>query len=112
MIRYLCSELVQITSLGPQKRSQSGNLEEIGPTFAEVLTEQALPRKSSVRITCKNFQLHGIVESCAFERALGYFVRLKLAPLSWSEKWFTPKHLFTIKAPETQVNRLGAASGY
>src|SRR5258706_4091161 len=106
MIRYLCSELVQITSLGPQRRSQSGNLEEIGSSFAEVLTEHAMPRKASVRITSENYQLEGVVESCVFTRALGYFVRLKLPPSSWSEKWFTPKHLFAISAPETRVNRL------
>jgi len=112
MIRYLCSELVHITSLdGVQRPRHCGNLEEIGEDFAEVLTQRAFPRNASVRIASKTYQMDGIVESCTFERPLGYFVKVKLAPSSWSEQWFKPKHMLRLGPPEPEESRAGAASG-
>jgi len=113
LIRYLCSELVYITSLsGPRRTRQLGNLEEIGRSFAEILTEQALPRKSNVRITCEDYQMDGVVESCSWHRPLGYFVRVKVARSSWSERWFKPEHMLRIRSTEPKVSPLRVASGY
>ncbi len=115
MIRYLCSELVHITSLdAPNRPVQSGNLEEIGAHFLEVLTERPFPRKASVCIASASHQMDGIVESCALQRPLGYFVKVRLAPgSSWSEQRFTPNHLLRISGPpEDKVSHLGVASGY
>lgn len=115
MIRYLCSELVRITCLdGSQKRSQWGNLEEIGTHFAEVLTDRAYPREASLRIASETYQIDGVVESCALQHPLGYFVRVKLAPeSSWSKEQFTPQHLLAVDGPsEPKVFSLSVASGY
>ena len=114
MIRYLCSELVHITSLdGPHRQVQCGNLEEIGAYFAEILTERPFPRQASVCITSKTHRMDGSVESCELQQPLGYFVRVKLAlSAPWSEQRFTPKHLLRIQCPQPKVSHVGVASGY
>jgi len=115
MIRYLCSDLVRITSLdGPQRSTQFANLEEIGTDFAEVLTECAFPSQAKLRIAREGYQMDGIVESCTLRTPLGYFVRVKLAPASvWSKRRFTPKHMLVVPGQAAaKVSTLSVASGY
>ena len=113
--RNLCSELVFISRADRRGRPTIlGNLEEIGEWFAEVLTECAFPRHSTVRIVSKSHQLEGVVEYCKRQHPLGFFVKVKLSPESrWSDRWFTPQHLLQLwSGTQPKVSPLKAASGY
>lgn len=94
-----------------------GNLEEIGEWFVEVLTECAFPRDAVVRIVSKAQELEGVVEACTRHQALGFFVKVRLAPQSrWSERWFTPQHLLKLWSGtrlnhQPKVSPLTASSG-
>lgn len=103
--RYLCSELVFVTRKGRRGwRGILGNLEEIGERFAEILTESAFPKNAEVRISSRNRQLEGVVESCKLQRPLGFFVKIKLAPQSrWSQRWFRPRHLLRLWAASASL---------
>jgi hypothetical protein len=96
---HLCSELVSIAPLsgkGPAK-TLDGNLEEIGEWSALVLTQNAVPRGTKVRVTGRAHELKGSVRSCTFDRVLGFFIDIGLDVESrWSEKWFVPEHLFAL----------------
>jgi hypothetical protein len=92
-----------------------GNLEEIGEWSAVILTDQAIARGTEVHIACETNRLIGTVESCTFEDLLGYFVSVRLDPVSrWSEDWFAPKHLLGLdhKLNPNGVFNLVLASGY
>jgi hypothetical protein len=92
--RHLCSELVRI--LGGPSISLYGNLEEIGPRSAVLLTESPLHDGSKLSILRGKYHLRGTVESCTFDDVLGYFLRVRFDDDSrWSPRLFTPKHLYT-----------------
>ncbi len=78
-------------------RIVSGNLEEIGRRSALVLADAPICSGALVRITCGMEQLRGIVKSCSFQKRLGFFVEVDLAPDSlWWPGWFTPQHLLAL----------------
>jgi hypothetical protein len=94
--RHLCSELVSVICRG-RHRSVTANLEEIGRDSALVLTETPIRKGSSVRITCGEGELSGVVRSCSFSRSLGFFIEVDLDANSlWWPGWFTPKHLLAL----------------
>jgi hypothetical protein len=100
LARHWCSEIVSIARRGKDGRLQSimGNLEEIGERTLVVLTDCFVPMGAWVRIQCRNFELKGIAESRDFDRGLGFFVKIRLAPESrWTLRRFAPEHLFTVK---------------
>ncbi len=111
---HFCSELVTVAPLdGGGPAAVPGNLEEIGEWNALVLTEAAVQRGATVRVSCETHELRGVVESCVSEEPLGYFVEVRLDPESrWSEQWFAPKHLLALCKPAPQVFHLVFASGY
>jgi len=110
--RYLCSELIDLTF--SDGRGQSANLEEIGENSALVLTEQPVRRGVQVNINCGNHTLKGIAGACRFDKLLGYFVEIRLAPASrWSQHWFAPEHLLVLdQNAATRALPLAMASGY
>jgi hypothetical protein len=94
--RHLCSQLVSIVCSAGD-RIVPGNLEEIGRASALVLADAPIRSGASVRITCGMEQLRGIVKTCSFNRQLGFFVEVDLAPDSlWWPGWFTPQHLLAL----------------
>jgi hypothetical protein len=98
--RHWCSELVSIVHRSKDGRLQSmvGNLEEIGARALVVLTERCVPLGAWVRIHCGNYDLTGTAASREFDRALGFFVKIRLAPQSrWTLRQFAPEHLFTVR---------------
>jgi hypothetical protein len=97
--RNWCSELVSVVRVNRSGGSESvpGNLEEIGERSALVLTECAVPIASRVHIACRTHVLRGITKTCKFDRILGYFIEIELAPASrWSRRWFSPRHLLPV----------------
>jgi hypothetical protein len=59
-----------------------------------------------VHIACREHVLRGATKSCEYNRELGYFVEIELAPASrWSRRWFSPRHLI---APRDFQVRLSA----
>jgi hypothetical protein len=110
----MCSEVVFIARAdagnGPALLS---NLEEIGEDFAEVLTDRPFPGGSAVQIVTKTSVLQGLVENCHRDKALGFFVRVKLYPESrWSPGSFIPQHMLPLDYTSPKVSALKAASGY
>ena len=98
--RHWCSEIVSIVRRGRDGRFHSimGNLEEIGERTLVVLTECFVPLGTWVRIQCGKCELKGTAESREFDRRLGFFVRIRLAPESrWTLHQFVPEHLFTVR---------------
>jgi hypothetical protein len=96
---HLCSELVSVTKLSDDRSEQvlNGNLEEIGEWSALILTQDAVPPGTKVRVSGKLHELKGFVRSCTFDRLLGFFVDIGLEEESrWSEKWFRPEHLLSL----------------
>ena len=96
---HLCSELVSVDLLSGRRsaRHLDGNLEEIGEWSALILTEDAVPRGTKVRVKGKGHELTGFVRSCTFDRLLGFFIDIRLLTESrWSEKWFVPEHLLAL----------------
>ena len=97
--KHLCSELVSIERLsgGRSIHTLDGNLEEIGEWSALILTQDAVPAGTKVRVRGKEHELKGFVRSCTFDRLLGFFVDIVLLTESrWTEKWFVPEHLFAL----------------
>jgi hypothetical protein len=97
--RNWCSELVSVVRVNRIGTSESipGNLEEIGERSAVVLTECPVPIASRVHIACKTHVLRGMTKTCEFDRLLGYFIEIELAPASrWSRRWFSPRHLLPV----------------
>jgi hypothetical protein len=97
--RHLCSELVSVDRLSGKRAAPAldGNLEEIDERSALVLTQQAIPSGTKVRIRGQVHELKGSVRSCTFDRLLGFFIDIALDLESrWSEKWFVPEHLFAL----------------
>jgi hypothetical protein len=97
--QHLCSELVSIERRIGDRALQTldGNLEEIGEWSALILTQEAVSAGTKVLVKGKGQKLKGHVKSCTFDGLLGFFVEIELAPESrWSEKWFTPEHLFAL----------------
>lgn len=98
--RQSCSELISLVHVNNKGRSRAvpGNLEEIGQRSALVLAEEPVPVGSKVHIACKTHVLRGVAQSCTFDRILGFFVEVKLAPASrWSRRWFSPEHLTSFR---------------
>jgi hypothetical protein len=96
---HLCSELVSVAPLTGSRPTEAleGNLEEIGEWSALILTQNALPAGTKVRVKGKAHELKGFVRSCTFDRLLGFFVDIGLdAESRWSDKWFAPEHLLTL----------------
>lgn len=97
--KHLCSEQVSVArvSAGRSAQALEGNLEEIGEWSALILTQDAVPPGTKVRVKGKAHELKGFVRSCTFDRLLGFFIDIGLdAESRWSEKWFVPEHLFTL----------------
>jgi len=97
--RNWCSDLVSVVRVNRSGTSESipGNLEEIGERSAVVLTECPVPIASRVHIACKTHVLRGMTKTCEFDRLLGYFIEIELAPASrWSRRWFSPRHLLPV----------------
>jgi|SRR5580704_4009539 hypothetical protein len=96
---HFCSELVTVAILSGRRSAQDldGNLEEIGEWSALILTQDAVPPGTKVRVRGKAHELKGFVRSCTFDRLLGFFIDIALSAESrWSEKWFVPEHLFAL----------------
>jgi hypothetical protein len=95
---HLCSELVSITNLSSSSlKTLGGNLEEIGEWSALIVTEEAVPKGTKIRIKGQTNELEGSVRSCRFDGLLGYSVDIRLdAGSRWSEEWFRPEHLLTL----------------
>jgi hypothetical protein len=110
--RYLCSELIDLTF--SDGRGQTANLEEIGENSALVLTEAPVRRGAQLHINCGNHTLKGAAAACRFDKLLGYFVEIRLAPASrWSLQWFAPEHLLALdQNATTRALPLAMASGY
>jgi len=105
--RNWCSELVSVVCVDRNGGSKfiTGNLEEIGERSALVLTEAPIPSASRVHIVCSSHVLRGLTKACEFDRLLGYFIEIELAPASrWSRQWFSPRHLL----PGAEQIRLSA----
>jgi hypothetical protein len=97
--RNWCSDLVSVVRVNRSGTFESipGNLEEIGERSAVVLTECPVPIASRVHIACKTHVLRGMTKTCEFDRLLGYFIEIELAPASrWSRRWFSPRHLLPV----------------
>ena len=109
--RYMCSEVVFIARADPGNGpALLGNLEEIGEDFAEVLTDRAFPSGSAVQIVTKASILQGLVECCSRDKALGFFVRVKLYPESrWSPGSFIPQHMLTLGHSTRKASTLKVA---
>jgi len=110
----MCSEVVFIARAdagnGP---ALLGNLEEIGESFAEVLTDRPFPGGSAVQIVTKTSVLQGVVEYNHRDETLGFFVRVRLYPESrWSPGSFVPQHMLALDCSAPKVSPLKAASGY
>jgi hypothetical protein len=98
--RHWCSEMVSIAHRGRRGRLKSimGNLEEIGERTLVVLTEGLVPLGTWVRIRYRNQELSGVAEAREFDRQLGFFLKVRLAPGSrWTLRKIWPEHLFTVK---------------
>ena len=98
--RNWCSELVSVVWVNRSGGSESipGNLEEIGERSALVLSEGPIPIASRVHIVCNSHVLRGLTKTCEFDRLLGYFIAIELAPASrWSRQWFSPRHLLPVR---------------
>jgi hypothetical protein len=96
---HLCSELVSVARLSDRLSAQDldGNLEEIGEWSALILTQDAVPRGTKVRVKGKAHELNGFVRSCTFDRLLGFFIDIGLnAESRWSANWYAPEHLFEL----------------
>jgi hypothetical protein len=90
--RNLCSELILIE--GDRIQPISGNLEEVGERSFLLLTDVDFQPGEVVTIRAKTHQFKGFVENSQFDKCLGYFVEVRLAPESrWSEAVFQPEHL-------------------
>jgi len=78
---HLCSEQVSVALLSGRRSAQNldGNLEEIGEWSALILTEDAVPRGTKVRVKGKAHELKGFVRSCKFDRLLGFFIDIALS---------------------------------
>lgn len=111
--RYLCSESVRVCRLdGPPQPLLllPANLEEISRSSAELIAESPLPQSAKVRIFSKQHSLEGRVESCVWDRLLGYIVKVRFAPKSqWSKRWFSPEHLLEIPTLSSEVSALEVA---
>lgn len=97
--QHLCSELVSVARLSGDRPNEvlDGNLEEIGEWSALLLLQNAVPIGTKVEVKGETNKLKGRVKSCTYDRLLGFYVEIELAPESrWSEKWFVPQHLFTL----------------
>jgi len=110
--RYLCSELIDLTFANG--RGQSANLEEIGENSALVLTEQPVRRGAKLQLNCGGHTLEGSAGGCRFDKLLGYYVEIRLDPVSrWSPEWFAPEHLLVVgQTAATRAFPLAMASGY
>jgi len=96
--------LIKVTRRGIAE-SIPGNLEEIGERSALVLTESPIPIESRMHIACREHVLRGVTKSCKFDRDLGYFVEIELAPASrWSRRWFSPRHLLLRREFELRLS--------
>ena len=72
----------------------SGNLEEVGEGSFLLLTDVDFQPGEAVTIRAKTHQFKGFVENSQFDKCLGYFIEVRLAPESrWSEAVFQPEHL-------------------
>ena len=90
--RNLCSELILIE--GDRIQPTSGNLEEVGEGSFLLLADVDFQPGEAVTIRAKTHQFKGFVENSQFDKCLGYFVEVRLAPESrWSEAVFQPEHL-------------------
>jgi hypothetical protein len=59
---HLCSELVTVARLSGRRSAQDldGNLEEIGEWSALILTQDAVPPGTKVRVRGKGHELNGL----------------------------------------------------
>jgi hypothetical protein len=86
------------------------NLEEITRSSAELIAESPLPQKAKIRIFSKQHSLEGSVESCVWDRLLGYVVKVRFAPKSqWSKRWFMPEHLLQLPVLASEASALEVA---
>ena len=96
---HLCSELVELY-VGPfseDREAITANLEEISEGNLELNSEQAVEPGSRVEVHCQFHVFKGVVETVVADALLGHFLRIRLDPESrWSEKLFTPQHLFAL----------------
>jgi len=97
--RYLCSHLITVAFCenGQRKSVVPSNLEEISEQTAVVLSDHRIRRGVRIDIDCKPHRLQGVVISSVYRHPLGFFSEVRLDPFSrWSERWFTPEHLFAL----------------
>ena len=111
---YLCSHLVSLAVHEDGKRSRpvEANLEEISEQTAVVLSDHRIGRGARVDIDCKPHRLRGVVVSSEYRHPLGFFSEVRLDPFSlWSERWFTPEHLFSLWQTCGSLDRKHARKG-
>jgi hypothetical protein len=96
--RYLCSELVKVLihPVDGTPGEAVANLEDISPSGACLLSEDAIPVGSHVEIVSPACRLKGSVRYCLFDE-IGYEVGIKFdARASWSRHLFEPEHLLDV----------------
>lgn len=108
----LCSELISATyedNLG-RTHETSANLEEISSDAVTLLLDGCTKRGRRLSFVAQGHTLSGVVESCAWEPELGYFVTVRLDDSSrWSAAQFTPEHMLCLSMPQSKAPRANAA---
>jgi hypothetical protein len=91
--RLLCSDLIKVRLEGGEPAETMANLEDISPSAACVLFEQAVPAGTRLCLMLGRHKFRGRVMHCTHNE-IGYFVGIRFdAGKKWSRQIYEPKHL-------------------
>ncbi len=93
--RLWCSDLikVRIEIAGREPMEVTANLEDISPSGASVLFEQAVPAGARLCLALGRHKFRGRVTHCT-RNEIGYFVGVRFDPeRKWSREIYEPQHL-------------------
>lgn len=91
--RLLCSDLIKVRLEGAQSAEWMANLEDISPSGAIALFEQAVPAGARLSLMLGRHKFRGRVTHCTHNE-IGYFVGIRFdAGKKWSRQIYEPKHL-------------------
>ena len=93
--RLWCSDLIQvrIEIAGSEPMEVTANLEDIAPSGASVLFEQAVPAGARLCLALGRHKFRGQATHCT-RNEIGYFVGVRFdAERKWSRKIYEPQHL-------------------
>jgi hypothetical protein len=91
--RLWCSDLIKVRLEGGESAELMANLEDISPSAACVLFEQAVPAGARVCLMLGRHKFCGQVTHCTHNE-IGYFVGIRFDPgKRWSRQIYEPKHL-------------------